>query len=910
MRKIGGASGPSKKPGPSRPIPPKYLPLSGPRSPPMSVTSAPPEPILRSDYLPSDYQIETVDLHFSLDEQKTRVKNSMAIRRTGEVGADLVLQGEDLTLISVAVDGTALEDGAYTLGEDSLTLHSLPESFCLEIEVQIAPAENRALSGLYVSSGNFCTQCEAEGFRRITYFLDRPDVMARYSVTIEGDRERYPVMLSNGNRVEAEALEGGRQRVRWEDPFPKPSYLFALVAGDLACHKGAYRTGSGRHIELELFVAERDLHKCPHAMGSLQRAMRWDEEVFGLEYDLDVYMIVAVSDFNMGAMENKGLNIFNSKCVLAAADTATDADFESVEGIIGHEYFHNWTGNRVTCRDWFQLTLKEGLTVFRDQEFSSDMGSRAVTRIGEVRKLRSGQYPEDAGPMSHPIRPESYIEMDNFYTATVYCKGAEVIRMIHTLVGAEGFRKGMDLYFERHDGQAVTCDDFRSAMADANGVDLGPFEQWYIQSGTPRLKVHSEWNEASGEFSLTFAQESTADAPPLHIPVRLGLVGSDGHDCPLCLKGEVLDLALTERIVELREQEQTFVFTGLTAKPMPSLLRGFSAPVLLDMERSQEDLAFLLAHDSDSFNRWDAGQELFAEALLILAAASAKGEALQLDPQLSDAFGRVLGDEDVDGSLRALALTLPSEGELAQRMEVIEPEHLHLAREFMRRALAQALRSPLIETYAAMAPTGPYTIDAEGIHRRRLRNCALSYLTTLAEDETTNMAWEQFQAADNMTDSQAALACLVELDVPQRAEALGDFHSRWSSDALVLDKWFSVQAASSMPGSVQRMRKLASHPDFTLSNPNRARSLLGFFPAMNPSGFHTADGSGYAFLADNILAIDGNNPQLAARMVGPFLLWKRYDQGRAGLMKCELERILSASALSKNTLEIVTRALS
>ena len=876
----------------------------------MSVTTAPPEPILRSNYRPSDYQIETVDLHFELDELKTRVRSSMAIRRAGEPGADLILQGEELTLLSVALDGETLDEGAYTLGEDTLTLHSPPDSFRLQIEVQIAPAENKALSGLYVSGGNFCTQCEAEGFRRITYFLDRPDVMARYSVTIEGDRERYPVMLSNGNRIETEALEGGRQRVRWEDPFPKPSYLFALVAGDLACHKGAYRTGSGRDVELELFVAERDLYKCPHAMKSLQRAMRWDEEVFGLEYDLNIYMVVAVSDFNMGAMENKGLNIFNSKYVLAAADTATDADFENVEGIIGHEYFHNWTGNRVTCRDWFQLTLKEGLTVFRDQEFSSDMGSRAVTRIGEVRKLRAGQYPEDAGPMSHPIRPESYIEMDNFYTATVYCKGAEVIRMIHTLVGADGFRKGMDLYFERHDGQAVTCDDFRAAMADANGVDLGPFEQWYVQSGTPRLKVKTEWDGANGEFSLTFAQQSGGDTSPLHIPVRLGLVGSEGRDCPLRLKGEAEDSAPTERVLELLEREQTFVFTGLTGKPLPSLLRGFSAPVLLEMERSREDLAFLLAHDSDSFNRWDAGQELFTDALLELAAASAKGEELELDPQLAEAFGRVLSDESVDGSLRALALTLPSEGELAQRMEVIEPEHLHLAREFMRHALAQALRAPLVEIYAALAPTGPYTTEAEDIHRRRLRNCALAYLTTLAEDETTAMAWEQFRATDNMTDSQAALACLVELDVPQRAEALAEFYSRWAADALVIDKWFSVQAGSSMPGSVQRVRELASHPEFSLANPNRARSVLTFFPSMNPAGFHEADGSGYAFLADNILAIDGNNPQLAARLVGPFLLWKRYDQGRAGLMKSELERILSTSSLSKNTLEITTRALS
>jgi aminopeptidase N len=876
----------------------------------MSITSAPPEPILRSSYRPSDYQIETVDLHFELDEQNTRVRSRMAVTCVGAPGTDLVLQGEELTLVSVAVDGEALGGEAYTLGDDSLTLHSPPESFRLEVEVRIAPAGNTALSGLYVSGGNFCTQCEAEGFRRITYFLDRPDVMARYSVTIEGDKERYPIMLSNGNRIATEDLGGGRQRVRWEDPFPKPSYLFALVAGDLACHRGTYRTGSGRDIDLELFVAEGDLVKCTHAMGSLQRAMRWDEEVFGLEYDLDLYMIVAVSDFNMGAMENKGLNIFNSKFVLAATDTATDDDFESVEGVIGHEYFHNWTGNRVTCRDWFQLTLKEGLTVFRDQEFSSDMGSRAVARINRVRQLRAAQYPEDAGPMSHPIRPESYIEMDNFYTATVYNKGAEVIRMIHTIVGADGFRRGMDLYFARHDGQAVTCNDFRAAMADANRVDLGPFEQWYIQSGTPRLKVRSEWDEAHKRLTLTFTQELASDAPPLHIPVRLGLVGSDGRDCPLRLEGEDEGQATGERVLQLLEREQTFVFTDLEAEPLPSVLRGFSAPVLLEMKRSREDLAFLLAHDSDSFNRWDAGQELFGQALLALTAASVRGKELKLDTLLADAFGRVLVDESVDGSLRALALTLPTERELAQQMQLIEPEHLHLAREFLRRALASAVRAPLMKTYAALAPTGPYTTGADDIHRRRLRNCALSYLTALAEDETTALAWDQFQAADNMTDSQAALACLVELDVPQRAEALAKFHDRWAHDALVIDKWFTVQAASSMAGGVRRMRELASHPDFSLANPNRARSLLFVFPVMNPAGFHQADGSGYTFLADNILAIDANNPQLAARLVGPFLLWRRYDQERGDLMKSELERLRSAADISKNTLEIVTRALS
>ncbi len=875
----------------------------------MTATSIAPQPILRSEYTPSDFQIETVDLHFCLEEQATLVRSRLAIRRCGDPGSDLVLTGEEMTLHSVTVDGETLQASEYTVSDEALTLHNPSDEFVLEVEVEIAPASNTSLSGLYVSGGNYCTQCEAEGFRRITYFLDRPDVMARYTVTIEGDKNSCPVMLSNGNRLGVEELEGGRQRVRWEDPFPKPSYLFALVAGNLACHEGSFTTSSGREIKLELWVAEEDLYKCPHALTSLQNAMRWDEDTFGLEYDLDLYMIVAVSDFNMGAMENKGLNVFNSKCVLAAPETATDDDFESIESIIGHEYFHNWTGNRVTCRDWFQLTLKEGLTVFRDQRFSADMGSEAVVRIGEVRLLRAAQFPEDAGPMSHPIRPESYIAMDNFYTATVYNKGAEVIRMMHTLLGAEAFRRGMDLYFERHDGQAVTCDDFRAAMASAGNVDLAQFEGWYTQAGTPHLKVTQKWNAAEGRLTLTFVQKTGDHETPLHIPVRMGLVGADGADCPLFLEGDPAGSGPTTRVLELRQASQEFTFTGLAAKPLPSVLRGFSAPVVLEHERSDSELAFLLAHDSDSFNRWDAGQELYTGAVLQLAKDSGNGRSLALPAGLCDAFKSVLTCDNLDGSLRALALSLPSERELASHMSVIDPEHLHIAREYVRKQLASLLYQPLLDVYEACAPTAPYGLDGDEIHRRRLRGCVLAYLSCLEDEHSESLAFDQFTTADNMTESQSALTCLLSHGGERGRQALNSFYDKWKDDALVIDKWFTVQAACTRPGAVERMQALVEHPDFSLLNPNRARSVLGIFPTANPAGFHAVDGSGYTFLADQILAIDTANPQLAARLVGAFLLWKKYSVNRQELMSAQLARMNNTPGLSKNTGEIITRAL-
>jgi len=689
--------------------------------------------------------------------------------------------------------------------------------------------------------------------------------------------------------------------VRWEDPFPKPSYLFALVAGELRCHGGSFTTRSGREVRLEIWVEPQNIDRCEHALRSLQKAMKWDEEVFGLEYDLDIYMIVAVNDFNMGAMENKGLNVFNSKYVLARPDTATDDDYEAVEGVIGHEYFHNWTGNRVTCRDWFQLTLKEGLTVFRDQEFSADMTSPAVKRIQDVRALRTVQFAEDAGPMSHPIRPESYIEMNNFYTATVYEKGAEVVRMIHTLVGQEGFRRGMDLYFERHDGHAVTCDDFRAALADANDADLNQFERWYSTPGTPTLAASGAYDEERRTYHLTLRQSVPAADPaqvpdPLLMPVRVGLLGSGGGD-------------LVERVLELKETEQTFEFKDLPERPVPSLARGFSVPVKLEMERSRQELAFLMAHDSDAFNRWDAGQELAQLLLLELAREHAAGRVLSLDPEFVAAFRKTLLDPNLDGSLKSLALTLPNERYLGQQMEVVDPDALHAARLFVVRGLARALRTELSATYAQHAPAGAFEIDKAAIARRRIRNRALAYLTALGEPETTALAARQLAEADNMTDYEAAFACLVNLDTPESTDAIRTFHERWQHEPLVLDKWFRMQAFSVLPGTTERVAELAGHPDFTLKTPNRVYALVGAFATGNQAAFHAQGGQGYVFLADKVLELDALNPQVAARMVKSFNTWKRFDTERQGLMRAEIERIAARPGLSKDVTEIVGRAL-
>ena len=862
----------------------------------------------RSDYQPPAFWIEKVELEFDLDPQETLVTARIHVIRNEDLSSNtLELVGENVQLKSVAIDGEILSEDRYTVGNGSLTLTDVPDSCVIETKVVVAPVTNKTLSGLYQTSGNYCTQCEAVGFRRITYFLDRPDVMATYQVTIRGDKKSCPVMLSNGNRIAQRDLDDGRHEAVWEDPFPKPSYLFALVAGDLKCHSGTFTTCSGREVALEIWVEPQNIDKCEHALVSLQKSMKWDEDVFGLEYDLDIYMIVAVNDFNMGAMENKGLNVFNSKYVLASPETATDEDYMLVEAVIAHEYFHNWTGNRVTCRDWFQLTLKEGLTVFRDQQFTADQTSAAVKRIDDVAGLRARQFAEDSGPMAHPIRPESYISMDNFYTATVYRKGAEIIRMYHTLLGAEGFRKGMDLYFQRHDNSAVTCDDFRAAMADANEFDFDLFDRWYSQAGTPELFVSESFDADSGQYTLTMKQlyaDLSGDIPgasnrkPVPLPVRVGLLDpSTGKE-----------LTQHAKVCVLEKETDTFVFSGLKEKPVASVLRGFSAPVRLRMERDDKELAFLMAHDSDAFNRWDAGQSLATKLLLEQANQVADGGEPKMSQEFSDAFGRLLADETVDGAFKALAITLPRETVLGQEMDVIDPDALHKSREFYRRHLAQTHQTALTELYQSLANDGPYQKDQTSINNRRLKNVVLAYLSTLQTEQSTGMAAEQFDNADNMTDKQAALSLLCDLEASEREVTTTAFYQAHKDDPLVIDKWFAVQALSKRGDTIEQVKLLAEHADFSVENPNRVRSLLGAF-TQNQVHFHQADGAGYKLLADYVLQIEAGNPQLAARLVAALNSYRRYDSQRQSLMQEQLKRIAEKPGLCKDVYEIVQRAL-
>ncbi len=863
------------------------------------------ERIYRKDYAPSAFLAETIDLCFELDPAETIVRAKMRLRRNPDASrADepLVLHGEDLALRCVRLDGVLLDEARFETHAYGLRIADVPQQFELETEVTIRPDANTKLMGLYTSSDTFCTQCEAEGFRRITYYLDRPDVMARFTTRIEADRTAYPVLLSNGNRIGHGDLPNDRHWVQWEDPFPKPCYLFALVAGNLVCHHGTFTTRSGRSVALEIWVEADNADKCAHALASLQAAMKWDENTYGLEYDLDIYMIVAVNDFNMGAMENKGLNVFNSKYVLAKPSTATDDDYEGIESVVSHEYFHNWTGNRVTCRDWFQLTLKEGLTVYRDQEFSAEMTSRAVQRVKDVTRLRTAQFAEDAGPLAHPIRPESYIEMNNFYTATVYEKGAEVVRLYETLLGREGFRKGLLRYLEDHDGSAATCDDFRAAMADANDVDLNQLGRWYSQAGTPEVRARGAWDAGSSAYTLSLTQSQRAlpetPAPePLPIPIRVGLLGSDGQD-----------IAGTTRTLELTEAAQAFVFEGVSEPPVISIGRRFSAPIKLEVDRGLEDLAFLMAHDSDAFNRWEAGQELAKRVLLGLVERVVEREPLVIDQRLVDAFREVLADPELDGSMKALTLALPSEEILSQELSVVDPEAVHQARRFATSGLASALREDWMRTYAANA-SGTDAIDKTQIARRRLKNRALRYLVALEEPESIAMAVEQFQTATGMTDYEAAFMSLADLAGPDTDQAIAEFYERWQREPLVLDKWFRMQAMASRADVFDRVVALTGHSDFNLANPNRARSLLYAFSAGNPAGFHRADGRAYRFLADRIFDLDAINPQVAARVVSCFNQWKRYEPVRSELMRAELERIASHVGISRDVSEIVERAL-
>ena len=886
-----------------------------------------PHVIYLKDYTPPAWWIDAVDLHVAIHDGYTEVRARLDCRRNPQMAqmaqGALVLNGEGLDLQKVGAGDTALDASRYTLTDDTLTVHApLPDAFVLETVVRIAPDENTQLSGLYRSRDGYFTQCEAEGFRRITFFPDRPDVMARYTCTIEADRERFPQLLSNGNLVANGESSGGRHWARWVDPFAKPCYLFALVAAKLDVLEDSHVTASGRKVRCAVYVEPGKLDQCGHALAALKKAMRWDEERFGLEMDLDHYMIVAVGDFNMGAMENKGLNIFNTKYVLARPDTATDADYQAIDRVVGHEYFHNWTGNRVTCRDWFQLSLKEGLTVFRDQEFGADVHSRAVTRIQEVRSLRIAQFPEDAGPMAHPVRPASYAEINNFYTATVYQKGAEVVRMIETLIGRAAFCRGMELYFARHDGQAVTCEDFVAAMEAASGVDLTQFRRWYARAGTPRLHATGCWDAAARRYTLTLTQTlaPTAyearlreaglpiDDGALHIPVAVGLVLPDGSDA----------LPVT-RVLSLTETTQSFVFDDIPAAPVASVLRGFSAPVQLDFEQADAELAHLMAHDPDAFNRWEAGQRLATRVLLAGVSVGGRGEDW-IPVSFVAACGRALdaglGKED-SAALAAEALTLPAEQVLAEalagRGEVIDPEAIHRARIALRCHLATALRERFEAVWAALAPAIPYAPEGVQVGRRALRNLCLGYLAESGADYLAASVLPRLMAqlhdAGNMTDAGAALGLLANLDRPERETALADFYAQWQGEALVVDKWLQVQATSRLPGTPARVGELMRHPAFDLKNPNKVYALVRSFCAANPRHFHAEDGSGYRLAADVIIELQAMNPQVASRIARSFDRWRQFDVVRQGHARAALERIAACAGLAKDVAEVVTNAL-
>ncbi len=887
------------------------------------------------DYTPPAFLVSTVELEVDVREGQATVRATLAVARNPARNTPLealVLDGDNLELLSVAIDGRALAAGEFSVDEDFLSIANVPDTFMLVTVARFDPWKNTKLEGLYATKAGLVTQCEAQGFRRITYFPDRPDVMAKYSVTLCGDKEKFPRLLANGNLVasgEGEPadwfmvkLEAAESRAavhwaRWEDPFPKPSYLFAMVAARLDLLEDHFTTGSGKKALLQIYVEPGKLDQADFAMRSLKSCMQWDEEVFGLELDLERFMIVAVSDFNAGAMENKGLNIFNTKYILARSDTATDVDYFGVDKVVAHEYFHNWTGNRVTCRDWFQLSLKEGLTVYRDQEYSQDEYSRPVCRIQEVRDLRARQFPEDAGPMSHPVRPDSYVEINNFYTATVYDKGAEVVRMYAAILGKEGFRKGMDLYFKRHDGQAVTCDDFLAAMADANDADLGQFARWYSQSGTPLVQTSGEYDARKKTYTLTVKQscppnEGQPEKLPFVIPLAVGLVDLDGRDLPLSIDAASVFRAgnnNTTAILALTQAEQRFVFTNVSEHPVPSLLRGFSAPVRLEHDYSDSELTHMMAYDSDAFNRWEAAQALTARVLLEGVASIRAGREMEVPQAFSEAIGRLLADGSRDPAFAAECLQPPTESYLAECMEVADPDAIHEARMKFMRHIATRYRTRFEGAFRHFSVAGPYSPAAAATGRRSLRNAALSYVSTIDDATSRALAFLEYRRAENMTDAMAALICLSNSLGAERERALSMFYEKWKDEALVVDKWFRVQATSILPGTLERVKALTAHPAFDLRNPNRARALLHAFAMDNPLHFHTADGSGYRWVAEEVVALDKLNPQVAARLVRAFDRWKKYDAVRQEHARKALEHIRDAAGLSGNVGEIVGRAL-
>ncbi|GAA4896194.1 aminopeptidase N [Ferrimonas pelagia] len=859
---------------------------------------------LRADYRPADHTIGSVDLLFRLEEHGTQVIAVSQVKRQNPAATQLVLDGDQLQCIGVAINGEALAADRFEVGENGMIIQADLAEFELTVETWLDPANNTALEGLYKSGGAYCTQCEAEGFRRITYFLDRPDVLARYSTRIEADKALYPYLLSNGNKVASGDLADGRHFAQWQDPFPKPSYLFALVAGDFDVLRDRYTTVSGREVALELFVDKGNLSRGQHAMDSLKLSMQWDEQRFGLEYDLDIYMIVAVDFFNMGAMENKGLNVFNSKAVLADPQTATDDEYHRIESIIGHEYFHNWTGNRVTCRDWFQLSLKEGLTVFRDQEFSSDVGSEVVNRILAVKTMRNHQFAEDAGPMAHPIRPDKVIEMNNFYTVTVYDKGAEVIRMLHTLLGEARFQAGMRLYFERHDGQAVTCDDFVAAMADASGVDLTQFSLWYSQSGTPVVEVSESYDPVAQRYRLTLKQHTPATPDqaqkrPLHIPVALQLLNQQGQDLPL-----LIDRKAVAPVLDLTGSEQSWEFEQIAGPVVLSLFDNFSAPVKVMQPQSESDLALLIAHAKNDFVRWDASQRLLAQQIF----AMVEEEQTQLSMTVVDALRAVVLNDGLDPALAAEILTLPAEAALAQEKAGLDVESLHLARKAALTQLGLELEDELSARYRACIQP-EYQQTGAAVGERALKNACLLLLAHGGKANSEQLCLKQYHTANNMTDRLAALNALNQGALPGAADCMLAFEQQWRDDALVMDKWFVQVATAANTDVLTHIKQAMAHPAFDMANPNRVRALIGAFASLNRNGFHAPDGSGYRFLTDQLIALNGINPQCAARIMTPLMALKEVDGERRTLMTVELERLASLPDLSKDLYEKVSKSL-
>lgn len=877
----------------------------------MSMHTAPKTTYLK-DYTVPDFLIETVDLTFELGEDVTKVCSRLLITQNPAKKAPpraLVLNGEQLELVSIKLDEQELMPPDYQLDSEYLTIPNVPTRFALEVVTHIKPKENTALSGLYVSRGIFCTQCEAEGFRRITYFLDRPDVLASYTTTIIADKDRYPVLLSNGNPIKRGELTDNRHWITWQDPFKKPCYLFALVAGNLECLEDEFNTHTGRKVMLRIFSEQGQRDKCLHAMECLKKAMRWDEEAYGCEYDLDIFMIAVINDFNMGAMENKGLNIFNSKYILANPQTATDTDYENILSVVGHEYFHNWTGDRVTCRDWFQLSLKEGLTVFREQQFTAKMLSPLVTRIQEVKRLRQAQFTEDAGPLAHPVQPDSYIEINNFYTMTIYEKGAEVIRMMKKLLGADHFLQGMDLYFSRFDGQAATIHDFVKAMEDASGHDLTQFKLWYHQAGTPELRVTSDYDAAAKTYTLTVEQHcpptpGQPEKKPLLFPFKMGLLGRSGKEILLQLEGENPSRAKVYRILHLKNKVEVLKFVNVQEKPVPSMLRKLSAPMILKYDYTDEELCFLLKHDTDGYNRWDAGQQLAYRFILKLI------ENPNTDiKMIVDVYRDILEHDHHDKSFIAELLTLPSEVYIGEQMPVIDVDGIYKARLFLRKQLAQQLQQQFLAHYHDHAFVRPYSNDRESIGRRRLQNVCLSYLMLLGDAEILKHCMRQFENADNMTDVLGALNTLVDIDCAERKYALDEFYRKWQHDSLVMDKWLAIQARSELPDNLSRVKALMQNPAFDIKNPNKIRSLIGVFCHDNIVQFHDKSGAGYEFLTEQVLKLDPLNPQVAARLLEPMTHWQRYDAARQQLMRNCLERIVKTEGLSKDTYEIAAKSL-